>query len=178
MDPESFQRLVEAEVVDFKVCEELLGKVNNPLEAGELRGVTIRFLESYPDHPVLLVLRALSESLSDDCEETVVLDSLRTLFGPAISKYAVSDVALNDVVTLIARLAERRAPLLFSALLLALDDTGFQPSSPAFSYKDLVRLGQQHAPDDVADIVRLQRLRKGVAQLRTAAADLSVPVAK
>lgn len=173
MDPESFQRLVESERVDFAVCKEMLAKVNNAVEAGELRGITIRFLESYPDHPVLLTLRALSESLSEDCDDTVALDSLRNLFGPSAEKYSVDTAAMDAAVALVADMAERRASRLFPALLLALEDSGLQPRDPKLSFKELARRGLQAATDDVSDIVMLQRLRSGVARLRTAAATLN-----
>jgi ATP-dependent DNA helicase RecQ len=172
MDPESFQRLVESEAIDFKVCEEMLAKVNNAAEAGELRGITIRFLESYPDHPVLLTLRALSEGLSEDCDDSVVLDSLRNLFGSAAGKYSVDDSAMGAAVGLLANLAEKRALRLFPALLLALEDTGFQPRTTDLSIKELTRRGLQAEADGVADVLLLSRLRKGVAQLKAAAATI------
>ncbi|TAK55026.1 MAG: DEAD/DEAH box helicase [Gammaproteobacteria bacterium] len=172
MDPKSFQQLVESKSIDFTVCDKMLGKVNNAVEAGELRGITIRFLESYPDHPVLLALRALSESMSEDCDDFVTLDSVRNLLGPSAQKYSVDDAALDAAVGLFANVAEKRAPRLFPALLLALGDTGFQARNSLLSSKELIRRGLNAAPEDVTDIVMLQRLRSGVAQLRTAASRL------
>ena len=119
MDPESFQRLVEAEAIDFSVCNHMLNKVNNAAEAGELRGITIRFLESYPEHPVLLTLRAVSESMNDDCDDSVTLDSLRNLLGSAASKYSMTPASLDMAIATIANIAEQRTPRLFPALLLA-----------------------------------------------------------
>jgi ATP-dependent DNA helicase RecQ len=172
MDPDSFQQLVEMESIDFGVCAEKLDKVNNAAEAGELRGITIRFLESYPEHPVLLALRALSESLAEDCDDTVVLDSLRSLFGSSLEKYSVERAASDEVIELIARTAETRARRLFPALLLALEDSGYQPRHRGVSIEALGERGLSAATDEVRDVLLVQRLRGSLARLRVAAEDL------
>lgn len=173
MDPESFQRIVETEAIDFATCRDMVAKINNAVEAGELRGITIRFLESYPEHPVLLTLRAVSESLNDDCDDSVTLDSLRNLLGSAAVKYSVSSASMDMAVAMIANIAEQRSPRLFPALLLALEDSGYQASDSALSFKALMRRAMGVAADDVADLMLVQRLKAGVANLRVAAAAMA-----
>ena len=56
------QLLGEAEV-DMPAWGELVHKIQTPMDAGELRGLCIRALESYPDHPGLLLARAVAESM-------------------------------------------------------------------------------------------------------------------
>ncbi|BDD88843.1 hypothetical protein DPPLL_32080 [Desulfofustis limnaeus] len=174
MDPESLQRLVETEEINFSVCEEMLRKTNNVIEAGELRGITIRFLESYPDHPVLLVLRALSESLSEDCDDTVVLDSLRQLLGPAVDKYSVTQSTLDEAVGLIARVAENRSPRLFPALLLAIEEGEYTTIDRSVTYDELCRRGLKAGSEEVYDLVILARLRENVDRLKTVMGILSL----
>ncbi len=173
MDPDSFQRLVEAPTIDFACCKDMLAKTNNDVEAGELRGITIRFLESYPDHPVLLALRAMSESLSPDCDDNVVLDSLRTLLTESALKYTVDGKTMDTAITLIAQTAEARTPRLFPALLLAMEDTGYASQDPDLGLNSLARRGFAVAPDDVGDLALLGRLKQGVASLRAAASNLA-----
>jgi ATP-dependent DNA helicase RecQ len=173
MDPDSFQRLVEAPTIDFACCKEMLAKTNNDVEAGELRGITIRFLESYPDHPVLLALRALSESLSLDCDDNVVLDSLRTLLTESAQKYSVDSKTMDTAIALIAQAAESRAARLFPSLLLALEDTGYSSRDPELGLNSLARRGLAVAPDDVGDLALLGRLKRGVASLRAAASNFA-----
>jgi ATP-dependent DNA helicase RecQ len=169
MDPESFQRLVESESISFAVCREMLAKTNNEVEAGELRGITIRFLESYPDHPALLVLRALSESLTVDCDDAVTLDSLRNLLGSSVEKYSVKRDTVDEVIELVAAVATTRSPRLFPALLLALEDTGYTSRNESLSFKSLARRGMSDMPEEVTDILLIKRLQEGVNKLRGAA---------
>ena len=168
MDPESFQRIVDSEVVDFKLCREILSKINNAIEAGELRGITIRFLESYPEHPVLLALRALSESLSDDCDDTVVLGSLRSLFGPSRSKYSVDDHALALAIEVIAGEAETRAPNLFQSLLFAIEDSAIRTLDPSLTFEMLFQRAMRVRTPGIEDISLLRRLRLELAKLKAA----------
>jgi ATP-dependent DNA helicase RecQ len=165
MDPESFQRLVESETIDFSVCNEILEKVNNSIEAGELRGIAIRFLESYPDHPVLLVLRAISESLSEDCDNEVVFDSLGSLLGSSADKYSVLPDRLEEAIHLLASVADTRALRLYAPLLLALDDAGSGSRGFSMKWDDLAARAQRAEAEDVDDILLIRRLKSSVERL-------------
>jgi ATP-dependent DNA helicase RecQ len=170
MDPESFQRLVEAEKVDFSICSEMIEKVNNPIEAGELRGITIRFLESYPEHPVLLALRAVSESLAADCNESVVFDSLTSLFGSAVGKYSVDRDGLENAVRLFANVAEQRAPRLFPSLLLAMEDAGFVAKDRVIELDALFERAKASGAEGVDDVLLVRGFRAGVLRVAETAA--------
>lgn len=49
-----------------------------PLDPHEWIGATSRLLETYPDHPILLIVRALGEALLDHPDRSVVRDNFRT----------------------------------------------------------------------------------------------------
>lgn len=69
-------------------CKDLFESITSPNEAAELRGQVSRMLESYPDHPALLILRALSEIYCTEYNDDVVkqnfiasVDSAKYNFG-------------------------------------------------------------------------------------------------
>jgi ATP-dependent DNA helicase RecQ len=164
MDPESFQLIVEADEIDFSVCVEILRKVNNRLEAGELRGITIRFLESYPEHPSLLILRALSESLCEDCDASVVLEAIRSLFVSARIKYSLDIVHMEHAISLISDFGESRASAVFGPLLLALDESDILLQSHHLFYNGLAQKAVNSGAKEIDDILLLHRLHSSIIE--------------
>ena len=65
-------------------------------EAGEYRGVAERMLENYPDHPGLLVVRIIAESLSDDADIQAIMQDLKQLSISSAVKYGLSDKNLLE----------------------------------------------------------------------------------
>ena len=63
---EYIRELLAAETVKFPPWWDLVRKVKNEMEAGELRGLCIRALESQADHPGLLLARAVAETMCSD----------------------------------------------------------------------------------------------------------------
>lgn len=63
--------------------------VRSPNDASELRGQVSRYLESYPDHPGLLMLRALSEAYTRDHNYTLVQQNLYASLTSCIENYGV-----------------------------------------------------------------------------------------
>ena len=61
----------------------------SPNEAAELRGQAGRYLESYPDQPSLLVLRALAEARCRDVNWETVEDNIKGFVATATSNYGV-----------------------------------------------------------------------------------------
>jgi len=53
-----------------------IGGIRSPNDAKEIRGQVSRYLESLPDHPGLLFLRGLSESLIDNYEEDAIINNI------------------------------------------------------------------------------------------------------
>ena len=77
-------------------CKNLVVSVRSPNEAAELRGQVSRYLESYPDHPGLLMLRALSEALSRDKDTEVVRENFTASVSFALSTYGLKDSSVFE----------------------------------------------------------------------------------
>jgi len=73
--------------------------LRSPNEAGELRGQVSRYLESYPDHPALLILRALSEACCRDRDKAVVDQNFMAAISAARRNYAVANETLFKFIT-------------------------------------------------------------------------------
>jgi len=82
--------------------------VRSPNEAAELRGQVARYLESYPDHPGLLMLRSLAEVYSRDRNGTIVRQNFSASISSASEKYAVKKHELFQFIAwAIAKVAHR-----------------------------------------------------------------------
>ena len=68
----------------------IIGGLRSPKDAEEIRGQVSRYLESNPDHPGLLILRAISELFCNDYNKSVVLSTL-----DAAIKYANEQVGYS-----------------------------------------------------------------------------------
>lgn len=76
----SLKKVVEGEE-DPQRLGEFIGGIRSPKDANEIRGQAARALESIPDHPGLLLLRAISESICSDCEPKVVSENINASFN-------------------------------------------------------------------------------------------------
>ena len=170
MDPTTLQNLLDADSIDFTAAQAIIAQINSSMEAGELRGTTIRFLESYPAHPLLLLLRAASESLSADCDLAVVISLLANMFSSAPAQYAVDTLGLESAVTTIAGIAEQQQSVtLFTALLLAGSDTQYFADIPPAQFEALAQQGLALGSETLAEVILCLRFRAGVTALQTAA---------
>ena len=68
---EAVEQMLEESDIDLTAWLEAALKMETPVDAGELRGLCIRALESYPDHPGLLLVRGISEAMCSDHDEKV-----------------------------------------------------------------------------------------------------------
>ena len=71
----------------LEALDPILVDVVSSKEAESLRGAVAQYLSSYPDIPGLLLLRACSEALSRDSEETVVEENAAAAIRYAIDVY-------------------------------------------------------------------------------------------
>ena len=77
-------------------CKDIVVSVRSPDEAAELRGQVSRYLESYPDHPGLLMLRALSEVLSRDKDTETVRENFTASVSFALSTYGLNESSVFE----------------------------------------------------------------------------------
>jgi len=84
---ETLQELVDQPEINILRWFDISRQIVTAMDAGEMRGITIRFLESYPDHPGLLLLRGLSESLTNDYDLALIAASIRNAIRSAKETY-------------------------------------------------------------------------------------------
>lgn len=117
---ERITQLLDSQDVNLGQWMELLEKMQTPMDAGELRGLCIRALESYPDHPGLLLTRASVESMCSDADDRVCAQGLASALELAVERYRLPVGAVADAAQAILELAQGRARELGAALALAL----------------------------------------------------------
>ena len=61
------------------------------IDAAETRGTMIRLLESYPTHPVLLIIRALTEGLINNPDENQIISNIEAGYSFAILNYKINE---------------------------------------------------------------------------------------
>ncbi len=88
---EKLEKIIsERSDLNFDIFLDLIGSVASQNDFAELRGEVSRFLESYPDHPSLLMLRALTESFSKDSDKEVIRQNFIASISSALTKYGVN----------------------------------------------------------------------------------------
>lgn len=122
------------EVFDQVVC--------SPNDASELRGQVARYLESYPDHPGLLMLRSLSETFTRDWASDVVKQNFVAAISSAERNYGMDPTTLYEFAAWGIQQVARRdiglAEVIENELLL-------RSSDPALA-RTLIR----HVPPELA----------------------------
>lgn len=106
MGAEAMDDLLGQERMDLERWFEMLAKVSSPIEAGELRGLCIRRLESYPDHPCLLIARGVSEVLCSDCDDHSALEQFALALRLGVDRYGFSHVEVCEVADRLYDFAE------------------------------------------------------------------------
>lgn len=91
---ENLERIINEEKAGIAKTKDVFGIVCSPNEAAELRGQVSRYLESYPDHPGLLMLRCLSEIFSRDKNTEVTKQNFTASIYSALTNYGLN----NDIV--------------------------------------------------------------------------------
>lgn len=109
---EQLEKLVEEREVRLVDWCEMFGKIYTPVDAGEVRGLVIRALESFPDHPGLLLVRGVTEIMSSDSNETVAGQAIYTAFRKSSEDYQLEEHCVAQTIDILFDLAESRAPQL------------------------------------------------------------------
>jgi ATP-dependent DNA helicase RecQ len=93
---ESLETLLNDEHGGMRLAPVLVAEVHSENEAAELRGQVGRYLETYPDQPALLYLRAVTETLCTDCDEETVRQNFAACFKSASQSYGVPSSDMID----------------------------------------------------------------------------------
>ena len=173
---EHIQELLAAETVEFPPWWNLIRKVKNAMEAGQLRGLCIRALESQPDHPGLLLARAVAETMCSDHDDGITRQNITAAIGAAKHKYAIPDRKIDGTVeTLFDLTTEQahelgppRAPELGPPLVAELLDLGQKrPEFSSLTSRALHR-ARQHPDQRVRAIPAAHRLRELTRNIKRA----------
>lgn len=108
------------EIIDGGALEadgEVVGGIRSANEAAGLRGGVSRYLESTPDHPGLLALRALAELHCKDYSVSAIRDDFEAACNFAITRYSSDRKTLTSFVSYFMRKIIERDPSLFAALV-------------------------------------------------------------
>jgi hypothetical protein len=144
---EQLERLMEQEEVELQTWYNLFEKVHTPIDAGELRGLSIRSLEAFPDHPGLLLLRGVSEGLCSDANDAVSAQAIYASLRAAIVNYDIGSDAVLQTASALFDLAAGKAPSLRVPLtysLLRLADEDVVPAEfRSFVCSQVARSGDQ-----------------------------------
>ena len=150
--------LLAAETVRFPPWWDLVRKVKNEMEAGELRGLCIRALESQADHPGLLLARAVAETMCSDRDDRTTSQSIAAALGAAKYKYGIPEEEIDGAVEALFDLSAGQASELGPPLTAELLDLGEkQPDFDRWKRRALIR-GHDHPDQRVHVILATRRL--------------------
>ena len=165
---EHIGELLTAETVEFPPWWELVRKVKNEMEAGELRGLCIRALESQPDHPGLLFGRAVAEAMCSDHDDTITRQSIGAAVGMAKHKYAIAERDIDGAVETLFDLSTQHARELGPPLTAELLELANNRPEFGSLTKTALDRAHEHPDDRVRAISAAWRLRQIVGNIRRA----------
>lgn len=117
---ESLEKIIDDNEAGLTECQDLFSAVRSPNEAAELRGQVSRYLESYPDHPGLLMLRSLSEASSRDTNATEAKQNFVASVSSALTTYKLSPSIVFGFVAWAASSIGKRDEELAKELIVTL----------------------------------------------------------
>ena len=169
---ERIEQLLESEEVELSAWWEFVDTVQTEMDAGELRGLCIRALESDPDHPGLLLTRALAEAMCSDHDASVSAKGIDTAIRTGIETYEMSRNDIDGSIGKMFDLAATRARDLGPPLTVALLDLADTQPECAFVGLTASRRAAELDDPRVRAVIATRRTRNVVDQLERAAVDV------
>ena len=167
---ERIEQLLECEEVELAAWWELVGKVQTEMDAGELRGLCIRALESDPDHPGLLLTRALAEAMCSDHDATVSANGIGAAIRAAVETYEIARIDIESIMDEMFALAATKARDLGPPLTVALLDLADAQPKCAFVEPTASRRATELDDPRVRAVVATRRIGNVVDELEAVAA--------
>ncbi len=122
------EKLIDRPYFDYDAWLQATADTLGAAEAQELRGSSSRLLESYPDHPGLLLTRGLSEALIPDGNLNEFTSHVASSFTLAHENYSVSDDVIEQGAAGLRDWLTERGLTALTALTLALEQSGKAPA--------------------------------------------------
>ena len=88
---EQIQILLQEKDVSLKEWIEKINIINTPIDASELRGISMRALDASPDHPGLLLIRSITELMCAGSDITVSVQNLYASIKSSKDKYLLNE---------------------------------------------------------------------------------------
>ena len=165
---ENIRELLAAETVEFAPWWDLVRTVKNGMEAGQLRGLCIRALESQADHPGLLVARAAAEAMCSDHDEAAARQGVYAAVGAAKHKYAIAERDIHEAIRTLFDLSAGPARELGPPLAAALLDLGAERPEFGPAADIALERARGHPDDRVRAIAAARRLHALVKNVKFA----------
>jgi ATP-dependent DNA helicase RecQ len=111
---------IKDEIGDFKHLVKLIDGndkeydgISSPKEAEQVRGQVGRYLEDFPDHPGLLLLRSIVEAYCRDCNSNSVMNNFKAAISSARENYDEIDEQklIKIIIWVIHKISVRRKDL-------------------------------------------------------------------
>jgi ATP-dependent DNA helicase RecQ len=161
----ALEALIDREHFEASDWIELLVDIRDPEDARELRGNAGRLLSSYPDHPGLLLARAISEAIDPTGDIRELASNLRMALTSATERYGVAKAAVGRLVEDLLALTAEHRPAASTAVLAVAETMGVFDDEPC----DAIEGASRGEPADVGvRILALARmLERSEASLQT-----------
>lgn len=109
------RKIVEGEVVTS--TGEIIGGIRSSKDVLEIRGQVSRYLESYPDHPGLLFLRAISELFTPEFDNEIINQSIFAAINFSTKRYSIKKQILYKTLCWILALINNKDNELYSGVV-------------------------------------------------------------
>ena len=170
---ERISELLEQPQISLANWYEFVDKCQTPVDAGELRGLCIRALETYPDHPGLLLARAVAEVMCSDHDHGVSSQGIGSAIRGSILDYelALTDVQVAiDALFDLALTRERELGVSLILALLGLDESN---AKLAFAVDRGMTRAEEFDDERVRTAVANQRMHRAIGGLEVAMSRLN-----
>ena len=162
---ERISELLDQPQISLGNWYDLVDKCQTPVDAGELRGLCIRALETYPDHPGLLLCRAAAEAMCSDHDEGVSSQGIGAAIRRSILDYELARVDVNATIEALFDLALTRARELGISLIVALVGLDHSDTRLSFAVSKALTRAKEFDDDRVRTAVAAQRMRQMACDL-------------
>lgn len=125
---EEIEKILDSEDIGFSCLKEMIdgyettdgeivGGLRSPKDAAEIRGQVSRYLESFPDHPGLLLLRALSELYCTDYDLNAILQNIKAAIKFSSELYGVEESDVYDILAWMMNKAYERSVGIYQEII-------------------------------------------------------------